>query len=193
MDFLAWRIDLVHRNEKRLAGAAEQAREFGIDRSGARLRIHHENEQRCFSDGDVRLAKNFLRDERLIVGNDSAGVHDLERAAAPVGFAVDAIARDARFVRDDGATRAGKAVEERGLAYVRAADDDQRWQLLLHESTRDSPPRTPLESRATNVACRVRAGATSNRRRVFPHGEPRQRKRREEKQTPPLEKPDVST
>ena len=53
------------------------------------------------------------------------------RAARPAPFdlAVDAIAGDARFVTDDGPPRAGKAVEERGLADVGAAADDKDGQV----------------------------------------------------------------
>jgi len=40
---------------------------------------------------------------------------------------------DARFVGDDGAARAGQPVEERGLAHVGAADDDERWKQFCHK------------------------------------------------------------
>ena len=44
----------------------------------------------------------------------------------PFGFAIEAVARDARLVADDGAARADQPVEQRGLADVRSADDGQR-------------------------------------------------------------------
>ena len=128
--FLPGRVDLIHRDEKRFAGGAEKPTEFLIEGSDAGLGVDDENEQGGFSDGDMGLAENLLRDESFIVGNNAAGVDDLERVAAPIGFAVDAVAGDAGLVGDDGAARAGQAIEERGLADVRAADDHERWKFF---------------------------------------------------------------
>jgi len=64
-------------------------------------------------------------------------VSTISRArAAPFGFAIDAVAGDAGFVGDDGAARAGQAIEERGLAHVGASEDHQRWKLRGHELER---------------------------------------------------------
>ena len=49
-----------------------------------------------------------------------------------IGGAVDAVAGDAGFVGDDGAARAGEAIEERGFADVGAADDYERWEIFGH-------------------------------------------------------------
>ena len=73
-----------------------------------------------------------VRDEGFVVGDDAAGVDDFHLVAEPFGFAVDAVAGDAGLVGDDGAARAGEAIEERGLADVGAADDDERWKLVRH-------------------------------------------------------------
>jgi hypothetical protein len=56
----------------------------------------------------------------------------LEGAAFPVCGAVDAVARDARLVGDDGAARAGEAVEQGGLAHIGASDDNDGWQFFGH-------------------------------------------------------------
>jgi hypothetical protein len=45
--------------------------------------------------------------------------------AAPLGFAVEAVARNAGLVADDGAARSDDAVEERRFAHIRAADDGE--------------------------------------------------------------------
>ena len=125
--FLHLRIDFVRHNRQRLAGAAQQARQFGVQRRQARARIHDEQELRCRFDGHLRLAKNFARDGGLVVGHDSAGVDDFERAVLPGGRAVDAVARDSRLVGDNRAPRAGQTVENRGLADIGAANNHHRW------------------------------------------------------------------
>src|SRR6266481_5535618 len=78
------------------------------------------------------LPQNLLRNERLVVRNDATSVDNLKRVAAPFRFAIDAIARDARLVSDNGAARAGQAIEKRGLADIGAAHYYQRWQLFGH-------------------------------------------------------------
>src|SRR5207302_2767468 len=112
---------------------AHEARQLLIERRETSLAVHDENEQRRLFDGNLRLAKDFLRDQSLFVGNDPAGVDHFQRLAAPLRFAVDAVARDTGFARDDGAARAGQAIEERGLAHVGAPDNDQGWQSRSHE------------------------------------------------------------
>ena len=125
-------VDFVDGDDERLAGGAEEAREFFVERSEAGLAVDDENEQGSFLDGDVCLAKNLLRDKGFVVRDDAAGVDDFDLVAAPFGFAVDAIAGDAGLVGDDGAARSGQAIEERGLAHVGAADNDERWKFLRH-------------------------------------------------------------
>jgi hypothetical protein len=41
----------------------------------------------------------------------------------PLDLAVEAVARDAGFVADNGAPRSGQMIEERRFANVRASDD----------------------------------------------------------------------
>src|SRR6516162_11443310 len=120
------RIHFVDGKYKRLSRGAQAARQLLIERRETSLAVHDQNEQRRLFDGNLRLAKDFLRDESLFVGNDSAGVDDFQRLAAPFGFAVDAVARDAGLVGDDGAARAGQTIEERGLAHIGAPDKDRK-------------------------------------------------------------------
>ena len=60
------------------------------------------------------------------VGVPAAGVDDGERAAGPVGLVGHPVAGHARDVLDDGLAAAEDAVDQRGLADVRPADDGQR-------------------------------------------------------------------
>src|SRR5207249_1253375 len=122
------------------------------------LAVNDENEQRRFLDGHLRLTENFLRNERLFVRNDSAGVDDFQSLAAPFGFAVNAVAGDAGLIGDDGAARAGQAIEERRLAHVGAADDDQRWQARSHElELRCNLPMYRIAARAERSVSRLRS------------------------------------
>ncbi len=130
---LTWELasTLLTATTNGFAGGAEEAGEFFVERREAGLAIDDENEQGSFFDGDICLAQDFGRDEGFVVGDDAAGVDDFHFVAEPFGFAVDAVAGDAGLVGDDGAARAGQAIEERGLADVGAADDDERWKFFL--------------------------------------------------------------
>ena len=131
--FLGHGVDFIDGDDERLAGGTQEARQLFIERSEARLAVHDQNEQGGFLDGDMGLAEDFLGDQRAVVGDEAAGIHDFQGAAAPLGFAIDAVARDAGLVGDDGAARAGEAIEERGLAHIGASDDDERWEAFGHE------------------------------------------------------------
>src|ERR1700761_5866266 len=58
-------VDLVDGDDERFAGGAKQASEFFVERSESGLAIDDKNEQGSFLDGDIRLAQDFLRNERL--------------------------------------------------------------------------------------------------------------------------------
>ena len=64
--------------------------------------------------------------QRLVVGNDAAGIDHAQHLARPFGFAVEAVAGDAGLVADDGAARSDQPVEQRRFADVGAADDGER-------------------------------------------------------------------
>src|SRR6266581_3315910 len=81
----------------------------------------------------MRLAQDFLRDQGLVVWDEAPGIDDFQLPAAPFGLAVDAVARDARLVGDDGTAGAGQTIEERGLTHVGAADDHERWEKACHK------------------------------------------------------------
>ena len=76
---------------------------------------------------DTRLPQDFLRNKRFIVRHQSAGIHNFQRPPAPLGLAVDAVARNSRLICNDGATRARQPVEKRGFAHIRTPHNYKRW------------------------------------------------------------------
>src|SRR5205807_3555201 len=58
------RIHFVDGKHKRLSRGAHEARQLLIERRETSLAVHDENEQRRLFDGNLRLAKDFLRDQR---------------------------------------------------------------------------------------------------------------------------------
>src|SRR6266478_9881900 len=127
--FLRHGVDFVDGNHKRFAGRTQEPRQFFVEGRQASLAVYNQDEERGLLDRHMRLAQDFLRDQGLVVGDDAASIDNLQRPAAPLCLAVNPVARDARLVGDNGAARAGQTVEERGLAHVGAADDDQRWEI----------------------------------------------------------------
>jgi hypothetical protein len=125
--FLRHGIHFVYGDDKWFAGGAQEACQFFVEGRKSGLAIHHQDEQCGLLDGHMRLAQDFLRDYGFVVRNDAPGIDDFQRAAAPLCLAVNPIARYARLVGDDGAACAGQTVEERGLAHVGAAHNDERW------------------------------------------------------------------
>ncbi len=116
-------VDLVDREEQRLAGADQLAGQFNVRRCHLGAAVHHHDDGVGFLERHFGLAKDFGRDEVFVLRKNAAGVDDAQAASAPFGFAVETVARDARFVADDGAPRAHQAIEERGFAHVGAPHD----------------------------------------------------------------------
>ena len=74
--------------------------------------------------GEDRLLADAGGEDVLgLDGLDAARVDDREVAAIPVRVMVGAVPRDAARLVDDGVAGERDAVDERGLADVRAADD----------------------------------------------------------------------
>ena len=130
--FLRARIHFVGGNHERLAGGAQQPRQLLVERRDARVRVDHQHQHRGVFNRHARLSQNFARDQRLVVRHHPAGVHNFQRTPAPFGFAIDAIAGDARLIGDDGAARPGEPVIKRGFAHIGAPHNYQRRQLLCH-------------------------------------------------------------
>ena len=105
------RVHFIDGENGRLAGAAQQLREFLIERRGADAAVNNLHHACRVFNCDAGLAQDFAGDSGFVFGDDAARVHHLEAAAFPVGGAVDAVAGDARFIRDDGAARASEPIE----------------------------------------------------------------------------------
>ncbi len=116
-------VDFIDGQEERAPGFAQQADQFEIGGGEFGASVDDHDDGGGLVEGDARLAENFRGDEIVVVGNDAAGVDDLQAAASPFRVAVETVAGDSGFVAYDSAARAYDAIEERGLAHVGAADD----------------------------------------------------------------------
>ncbi len=117
------RVHLVDREEGRLAGALEDAGDLLVVRREAGLAVDEEHDRVGLLGGHERL----VADRRLELVDaarlDAAGVDEQEVDAVPVRVVVAAVAGDAARLVHDGVGLLGDAVDERGLADVRSADD----------------------------------------------------------------------
>src|SRR4030095_8526700 len=87
--------------------------------------IDHHHNRIGLVEGDACLAKDLRRNQVLVFGKDSSRIDDAEPLSGPRNLPINAVARDAGFVADDGAAASYEAIEERGLADVWAAYDGQ--------------------------------------------------------------------
>src|SRR5271169_1206116 len=115
---LLFGIRFVDREEERTSGLPQQANQFKIRPGKLCTAVNHHNDGGRFIEGNSGLPEDFRRDEVFVFGKNSAGVDNAEVSPPPLSVAVEAIARDAGFVANDGAPRTDDAVEQRGLAYV---------------------------------------------------------------------------
>lgn len=120
---LFFAVDFIDGEEERAVGFAEQANEFEVGSGELGASVDNHDDGSGFAERDAGLTINFRGDEIFFLGEDTAGVDDAQVTAFPLGVAVEAVARDAGFVADDGAAGADDAVKERGLADVGAAYD----------------------------------------------------------------------
>ena len=116
-------VDFVDGEEDGLAAAEEEAGEGEVGRGELGAAVDDHDDGVGFFEGGLGLAEDFGGDEGDVVGDDAAGVDDARVGGLPLDLAVDAVAGDAGLVADDGAARAGEAIEEGGLTYVGAAAD----------------------------------------------------------------------
>jgi hypothetical protein len=104
-------IRLVDGEERRLVGGADGIRDLAIAGEQTLAAIDDEHQQI----GGLNRAAAALEDKLvewiLADAEHSAGVHDLERHAAPFRLLRNHIARRARNGRDDRAALAGDAIE----------------------------------------------------------------------------------
>jgi len=125
-------VHFVDRDDWRLPGAAKQLSELRIEGHGAGAAVNDLDDAGGVANRDFCLAQNFGGDHRFVVGDDAACVHDFEQMPIPVAGAINAVTGDSRLIGDDGAARAGEAIEECGLADIGAACDYDGWKLFVH-------------------------------------------------------------
>ena len=104
-------IHLVDGKKKRLAGARQQPSQFAIGPGNLRSGIDDHNDRRRFFKRDLRLPENFRRNEILVVGNDAARIHNAKLVPQPFDLAIEAVARNAGLVADDGAARSRQMIK----------------------------------------------------------------------------------
>ena len=123
-------VHLVHCQHDGLAGSQQHIRDLLIGSRQAGLHIRQENDDVRVLNGDLRLLAHERQDLIVRARFDTAGVHQTEFAAAPLALAVDAVARDARRILDDGEPLADELIKQHGLADVRPSNDrNQRFHL----------------------------------------------------------------
>ena len=121
-------VDLVDGEEDGLAAAQEETGEGDVGAGELGAAVYHHNYDLRLGEGGAGLKEDFGGDEFGIVGDDAAGVDEACGGGLPLDEAVDAVAGDAGLVANDGAARAGEAIEERRLADVGTAADGDEWE-----------------------------------------------------------------
>ena len=121
-------VGLVAHHDDGRAGAAYPVGDELIVIGQADRRVDHEQHDIGLLDGCFHLPAD-LRVERIATRHPAAGVYDEERDVEPLGLEFLAVAGDTRLVLDDGLLAPDDAVEQRALADVRTADDDDSRQI----------------------------------------------------------------
>ena len=116
-------VHLVDRQHDRLARAQQHIRDLLIGGRQTRFNIGQEDDDRRVLNGDLRLLAHEGQDLAVGARLDAAGVDEREFAAAPLAFAVNAVAGHAGRVLHDGKALADELIEQHRLADVRSADD----------------------------------------------------------------------
>ncbi len=109
------------------------------------------------------LARHFAV-EVGATGQPSAGVDEQEGVAEPLGFHRLAVARHAGAVFDDRHLLAEHAVEQRALAHVGAADDDDYRQVGFDDDRARAHRRTSLPVSSASRSARPSVATTSTAR-----------------------------
>ena len=120
---IAWSIHLVD-DEQRARGAPSQGtRDRAVEIGGSRESVDHEDHHVRELDRQLRLTPHQGFAPRRGTRQESPRVDQHERPSPPLRGCGVAVAGDARAVVYDGTAGPENAVEERGLADVRASDD----------------------------------------------------------------------
>ena len=121
--FLRGVVRLVDGHDDRLAGLAQALRDVFVGVSDAGAGVGHQHDRVGAFDGGVGLRRDVRLNVRLGLRNEAAGVGEQESAPLEFGGRDHAVARRARFLRDDGGASAQERVEQTRLADVGAPDD----------------------------------------------------------------------
>jgi hypothetical protein len=93
----------------------------------ARRPVHQHHHDVGFGDGQLDLAARQAR-ELVAARDEPAGVNDDGRRMRRGSESVDAVARQARIIGDEGVACAGEPVEQRGLADIGPSDEGEDGQ-----------------------------------------------------------------
>ena len=116
-------VDLVRGDDHGQRRAAQQLRQLLVAGAHARARVDHEHGDVGFGEPRLRLLADRAGERVLVLEVDAAGVDQLEAAPVPLAVEVLAVARHPGLLVHDRLAAAREAVDQRGLADVRVADD----------------------------------------------------------------------
>ena len=116
-------IALVDTEHHRLAGLLQHLRHVCVGGDHAAFEVGDKNNGGCGVNGELCLPAHLREDHVVALGLDAAGVHHHRRVAAPLGLAVNTVARDARRIVHDGQPLSDQFIKQGALADIRSADN----------------------------------------------------------------------
>ena len=116
---------LVHRKHDGTSRAAQQVGDRAILPGQALAAVDEEDHDIGLRDRDFRLSGHRLHDPAPRLGLEAASVDDEVRPVAAPAASIVAVAREPGKIRDQRRARSGQAIEERRLADIGPADEDE--------------------------------------------------------------------
>ncbi len=120
---VAGAVALVDGGDNRFSAPLEHDRDVAVGGGQSGADVAQEHDDIGVINGNLRLHFHLGEDNIVGLRLDSAGVNDDQLLAAPFGFAVNAVARDAGRILHDGAPLADELVEQRGFSHIGAPHD----------------------------------------------------------------------
>ena len=124
-------VALVRGDDRRQRRAAQQVGHLLIARAHARARVDDQHRDLRVGHARPRLVADRAGERILVLEVDAAGVDQREAAPVPLAVELLAVARHARALVHDRLAGAREAVDQRGLADVRIADDGDLHQASM--------------------------------------------------------------
>jgi hypothetical protein len=115
---LFFAVDFVDREKQRFIGLAQQTCQFQVGAGQFAASIHNQNNGGGLIQRNPRLPVNLRWNQIFVVRKNAASVDDAQIPPAPFRVSIKPVARDARFVADNRASRTNDAVKQSGLAHV---------------------------------------------------------------------------